>query len=132
MADGYAQWGYAPALAAAVTADSTLPAARPIVATTDGKTVAGLPTARFDGPSSGAAWLVRRITVSAPGTATKPRAFIYVGEAQPENLVMGTNSGTFDYTTEDPPLYVPDGQPLVVQWDAGPTRTIARIEYQEI
>jgi hypothetical protein len=133
MADGWAHYGYAAGAPYANGGGVPLAvAARPQVATVEAKKVATLPTARLDGPNAGAAWLVRRITVSTPGNATAVRAFVYVGEVAPENLVMGTNSGVFDYTTEDPPLYVPDNTPLVVQWDAGPARALARIEYQEI
>ncbi|MFJ7153269.1 hypothetical protein ACIQVT_34570 [Streptomyces sp. NPDC100445] len=135
MADGWARYGYGaagPLAADGGDGQAVTVVPRPIVAVVEGKAVGGLPTARFAGPRAGSAWLVRRITVSAPGATSKPRAFVYVGEAAPETLVMGTNAGTFDYTTEDPPLYVPDGAPLVVQWDAGPSRTLARIEYQEL
>jgi hypothetical protein len=133
MADGWARYGYSAAGPQLADGGALVGiAARPQVATVEAKAVSSLPTARLDGPNAGAAWLVRRITVSTPGNATAVRAFIYVGEAAPENLVMGTNSGVMDYTTEDPPLYVPDGMPLVVQWDAGPARALARVEYQEI
>lgn len=136
MADGWAQYGYAAdgalgALQAAQAAGAVVTKARPQVATLEGKKVGTLPTARLAAPRSGSAYLVRRITVSTPGNTTAVRAFVYVGEVAPENLVMGTNAGIFDYTTEDPPLYVPDGMPLVVQWDAGPARALARVEYQE-
>jgi hypothetical protein len=133
MADGWARYGYAAGpLSAAVDGVPLAVAARPQVATVEAKPVATRPTARLDGPNAGAAWLVRRITVSTPGNTTAVRAFVYVGEVAPENLVMGTNSGIFDYTTEDPPLYVPDNSPFIVQWDTGPARALARVEYQEI
>jgi hypothetical protein len=132
MGDGWAHYGYAPAIAAAVTAAASPPFTRPQVAVVEARTVGGRLTARLDGPSAGSAWLIRRITVSTPGSTTRVRAYVYVGEPAPETLVMGTNSGTLDTAVEDPPLFVPDSTPLVAQWDTGPTRALARIEYQEI
>ncbi|WP_190127147.1 hypothetical protein [Streptomyces inusitatus] len=92
----------------------------------------GVLTARLAGPVAGAAWLVRRITVSTPGATGAVRSYVYVGEPAPGTLVMGTRSGQLDTAVEDPPLYVPDNTPLVIQWQAGPARAIARIEYQEV
>lgn len=136
MADGWAQYGYS-AAGTALAAPAGVPAAadvppRPIVAVVEGKVVGGVLVARLAGPRAGAAWLIRRITVSTPGGTARVRAYVYVGEVAPENLVMGTNSGSLDYAVEDPPLYVPDGSPVCVTWDAGPTRALARFEYQEI
>lgn len=128
MADGWAHYGYATATATATAGPAPV---RPQVALVEAKLSGGKMTARLDGPSAGSAWLVRRITVSTPGSTTRVRAYVYVGEPVPEALVMGTNSGTLDTAVEDPPLFVPDSTPLVVQWEAGPTRALARIEYQE-
>lgn len=132
MGDGWASYGatpYQPGGAAAVAAAT---AARPQLAVIEGRSEDGLMTARLTGPTAGSAWLIRRITASAPGQTAGVRAYVYVGEPSPETLVMGTRSGQLDTAVEDPPLYVPDSTPLVVQWAAGPARTLARIEYQEV
>lgn len=131
MADGWAQYGATP-YAAAGTSLASSAAARPQLAVVEGRIgPGGQMTARLAGPSAGSAWLVRRITVSTPALINGVRAYVYVGEPAPESLVMGTRSGQLDTAVEDPPLYVPDSTPLVIQWAAGPSRALARVEYQE-
>lgn len=132
MADGWAQYGVSRGGFAGAPAVSAAPEARPQVATVEAKLVGGKMTARLAGPSAGSAWLVRRITVSTPGFSVAVRAYVYVGEPVPEALVMGTTTGTLDTALEDPPLFVPDNTPVTVQWDSGPGRALARIEYVEI
>jgi hypothetical protein len=133
MADGWAHYGYAAAGQPSAAAVASLdPTTQPQVAVVEGKVTNGVLTARLNGPRAGAAWLIRRITVSTPGSVTTVRAYCYVGEPAPETLVMGTRSGQLDIAREDPPLYVPDGFPLVLQWDTGPSRALARVEYQEV
>jgi hypothetical protein len=131
MADGWARYGVTPYGAARLEAGGAPAyAVRPQVATVEAAEERGQMTARL--AASSGPWLVRRITVSTPGSAQLTgRAYVYVGEPAPEALVMGTRSGALDVAVEDPPLYIPEGTPLVVRWDAGPTRALARIEYQE-
>lgn len=132
MADGWASYGATPYTGGGQSAVASATTARPQLAVVEGRIgPGGLMTARLSGPSAGAAWLVRRITVSTPGAINGVRAYVYVGEVSPETLVMGTRSGQLDTAVEDPPLYVPDSTPLVIQWAAGPARALARIEYQE-
>ena len=131
MVDGWARYGVTSATSA-TSAAVAYASARPQLAVVEGRFVGGLLTARLAGPSAGAAWLIRRITVSTPGhLGTGVRAYVYVGEVAPETLVMGTRSGQLDTAVEDPPIYVPDSTPLVIQWAEGPTRALARVEYQE-
>lgn len=132
MADGWAQYGATPYLAGSTPQAIAGPAARPQVAVVEARLEGGKLTARIGAPSAGSVWLVRRITVSTPGALTAVRAYTYVGEPSPETLVMGTRTGSLDVAVEDPPLFVPDSTPLVMQWDAGPTRALARVEYQEV
>lgn len=132
MADGWAQYGAVPYIAASAAGPAAGGAAvRPQVAVVEGRLQGGLLTARLGPPAAGAAWLIRRVTVSTPGATVRVRAYVYVGEPSPETLVMGTGTGSLDTAVEDPPLFVPESAPLVIQWAAGPTRALARIEYQE-
>lgn len=132
MADGWARYGYAAGPAAGAGGAAASPAVRPPVAVVEAQESGGQLTARLTGPSAGAAWLVRRIPVSTPGRTARVREYVYVGEPAPETLVMGTNAGNLDVAVEDPPLFVPDSTALCIQWDTGPTRALARVEYQEI
>jgi hypothetical protein len=125
MADGWAQYGTLPP-------GHGGPTGQPQVAVLEAVADAdGTMTARLEGAASAATRLVRRITVSTPGATTATRAFVYVGEPAPETIVMGTRSGVLDVALENPPLFVPNGTVLAVQWDGTPTRALARIEYQE-
>ncbi|MFD7908356.1 hypothetical protein ACFV4G_39710 [Kitasatospora sp. NPDC059747] len=81
---------------------------------------------------SGHVRYVQRITVSTPGATASVRAYVYVGSAVPEALVMGTRRGQLDYANESPPLFIPESTPLTIRWDVGPTRALARIEYTEV
>ncbi|MFI5534718.1 hypothetical protein ACIA8O_39910 [Kitasatospora sp. NPDC051853] len=131
MADGWASFG-ATAYVPPLTSADGGPPPRPLVATLEAKNVLGQMTATLTAASGGRVRYVNRITVSTPGSTTAVRAYVYVGAAVPEAVVMGTRSGQLDYALEDPPVFVPSDTPLTVQWDVGPTRALARIEYTEV
>lgn len=131
MTQGFAGDRYYPQ-ATAPAADSAAPAqVRPFIAVGIGVVVAGKVRAAFGPPRAGVAWSVTRCVVQ---NNISGRAFAYVGEERPENVIDGTNSGTFDVKDQGQPWYVPEGQALLIVWQgatAGATAT-ARIEYQEI
>lgn len=133
MADGWASFGATPYTPADATTDVTTVqtvAQRPLVATIEAVLTAGQMVATLQPAPSGSAYMVRRITVSVPTpTSYSGRAYVYVGQAVPEALVMGTRSGALDIALEDPPLYIPETTPMTVTWDAGATRALARVEY---
>lgn len=104
---------------------------RPFIAVAAGVLVGGKMRATFGPPAPGVAWSVYRITVQG---AVAGRAYMYVGDERPENLVSGTNSGTFDENDTGRPYYVPEATPLLIVWQAGTSdpAAMARIEYLEI
>jgi hypothetical protein len=89
-------------------------------------------TATLPAAPGGHVRYVSRITVSTPGYTIPVRAYVYVGPPAPETLVMGTRAGTLDYALELPPLFIPEATVLTVQWDTGPARALARLEYLEV
>jgi hypothetical protein len=108
---------------------SQLPA-RPAVAVAYAAIVGGKLRATFGPPAPGRAWLVRRMTVQNSETG---RAYVYVGDEQPQNIVSGTRSGTFDENDPRQPYFVPEGSPLLVVWQSVTTgEALARIEYVEV
>jgi hypothetical protein len=130
MADGWAQFGAQP-----YTPDNSPTTAaqgpeRPHVSTLEAQSVGGVMTAVLPPALSGGAYAVRRITVSVPApSGYAGRAYVYVGDVRPENIVMGTNNGALDVALEDPPLFVPEQTQLSITWDAGANRALARVEY---
>jgi hypothetical protein len=108
------------------------PPPRPLVALLEAKAVGGLMTATLDAAPAGRVRYVSRITVSTPGSTASVRAYVYVGQAGSDAVVMGTRSGQLDYAVELPPLFIPEATPLTIRWDAGPTRALARVEYTEV
>lgn len=110
---------------------SPVPPRRPQVATLEAVSVGGqLVSTLLPAPAGTARW-VNRITVSLPNRDAAVRAYVYVGDVRPENIIMGTRSGQLDVALENPPLFVPEGSLLSVAWDSGPSRALARIEYLE-
>lgn len=105
--------------------------ARTVPALLEGKLVGGQLVAVLAAATAGGARKIRRITVTTPGSTTNVRAYVYIGDVRPENLLMGTRTGQLDYALEDPPVWVPEGSIVSVAWDPGPARALARIEYQE-
>ncbi|MBT2400645.1 hypothetical protein [Streptomyces sp. ISL-100] len=102
----------------------------PTPASTQAVPEMGALTARFSASPSGRGWYVGRITVQHDG-ADSPRAYVYVGEPTPANLVSGTDSGHFDECEYVRPLPVPAGQDLCVVWQTADGTALARIEYTE-
>jgi hypothetical protein len=104
---------------------------RPFIANAVGQLVNGKVRATFGPPPPQVAWSVYRITVQG---SVSGRAYMYVGDERPENLVSGTNSGTFDENDTGRPYYVPENTPLLIVWQSGTAdpAAMARIEYLEI
>ncbi|MGW4205017.1 hypothetical protein [Streptomyces sp. NPDC004726] len=121
---------YQPGAAAADNSQLSAAAPLPIIASTAAVSEMGKLTARFSASPSGRGWYVGRITVQYNGVGT-PRAYVYVGEPVPTNLVSGTRSGGFDESEYVRPLYVPAGQDLCVVWESAAGSALARVEYQE-
>lgn len=121
---------YPPARNQQLVSDSgaVLPA-RPTVQAQRAVVVAGALRATFTPPPA-KSWLVRRITVQ---NTEFGQAFVYVGDAQPQNVVSGTRTGTFDENDTSQPIFVPEGSPLLVIWTSVTTGVAwARIEYVEV
>lgn len=118
--------------AAAVADNSGLSAAAPLpsIASPAAVVQSGRLTARLTAPASGRGIYVGRITVQYTGSSS-PRAYVYVGEPVPANLVSGTRVGTFDECEYVRPLYVPAGHDLCVAWESSTGTALARIEYTE-
>lgn len=115
--------------AGAVPAVADLPA-RPVILTAQAAIVNGKLRATFGPPAPGRAWLVGRITVQNDNSG---RAYVYVGDEQPQNVVSGTSSGTFAENEAVRPYFVPEGTPLLVVWLSVTTgAALARIEYVEV
>lgn len=84
-------------------------------------------------PPAGRAWLVRRITVRASDAASSPAAYVYIGQdVRDENLASGTSSGAFDENDTNTPLFVPEGDALLVAWTTGTGTAGFRLEYDEV
>lgn len=130
-ANSFSAQRFYPAAGGAGEGDTAAPPARPFIAVAAAKLTAGKMRASFGPPAAGVAWSVYRITVQASAAG---RAYMYVGDERPENLVSGTDSGTFDENDTGRPYYVPEQQPLLVVWQAGTNdpAALARIEYLEI
>lgn len=122
---------YFPPAAGAPTGEQTA-AQLPIRPTRDvqiAALVAGALRCTFT-PAAGKAWLVRRITVQADITG---RAFVYEGDAQRQNIVSGTRSGTFDENDTRQPIFIPEGSQMLVIWPSAASGfASARIEYVEV
>lgn len=131
MSSGFAGDRYYPQ-AATLASDAAAPVqARPFISVVTGAVVGGKVRATFGPPRSGVAWSVTRCVVQ---NNVSGRAFAYVGEERPENVIDGTNSGTFDVKDQGQPWYVPEGQALLIVWQGstGGATATARIEYLEI
>lgn len=114
-----------------LTVSDTTPAlpARPVVIAQKALIVSGALRCTFT-PAPGKAWLVRRITVQ---NTKFGQAFVYVGDNQPQNVVSGTRTGTFDENDTSQPIFVPEGSPLLVIWTSATNGVAwARIEYVEV
>lgn len=92
---------------------------------------AGEATVEFGPVPNFAFWLIQSITVANDGAAAS-EARVYVGSAQPSNLVDGTIAGNLDVSDRNQPILVPGGETLRIEWTgatAGSDST-AVIQYQ--
>lgn len=122
---------YYPPAGSASTAEqpASLVPARPQVGRSQAVIVGGLLRCTFV-PAPGRAWLVRRITVSNTMTG---KAFVYEGDYQPQNVVSGTRTGTFDENDTANPIFIPEGSAMLVVWLSATTGVAwSRIEYVEV
>lgn len=112
----------------AIDQPGALPA-RPVVEVQKAVVVAGQLRCTFT-PAPGKAWLVRRVTVQ---NTVFGQAFVYVGDKQPQNIVSGTRTGTFDENDTSQPIFVPEGSPVLIVWTGATTGSAwGRIEYVEV
>lgn len=121
---------YIPATASAASTASTAPV-QPYIAV---QTVSSGLVAQF-GPAPAVGWSIRRITITADNWAycdvfVTPLPARGVRPAD-EYRVTGTPSGDNDEYDANTPVYVPEGQYVVICWQSGPTLMRARLEYIE-
>lgn len=118
---------YGPAAAA-----STATGDRPQIAYDAAEVVGGRLRAVLGPPPAGKAWEVRRITVSATDSASRPEAYVYVGnDTATANLVFGTVSGALD-CADNSEVFVPEGAQLITEWTTATGAAGVRIEYVEV
>ncbi len=87
----------------------------------------------FGAPQAGTMWLLQSVLVHVTGSPGSS-ASVYVGPPGAANLRAGTNKGDLDTADQDPPVYVPSGQPVMVQWVAAGTGNTctATIQYEVV
>lgn len=94
---------------------------------------AGTLRASFAPPTSGRAWLVRRLTLTCTSNTS---ARVYVGDPNdPSALTSGTDNGAFDENESVVGYFVPEATQLSVEWtNVNPAldRAGVRIEYVEL
>ena len=95
-------------------------------ATTD---ASGVATVVFGPPQAATMWMLQSVIVHVTG-APGSSASVYVGTPAAANLRAGTNKGDLDSADQSPPVFVPSGQQVTVQWVSAGVGNVATATIQ--